>query len=196
MFLLLGTCYKGPTCPYIHDPNKVAICKEFLQTGKCRAGDSCDLSHEPSPHRSPVCVHFLRGRCANPECHYAHIRVNPGAPVCRAFGILGYCEKGEQCTDRHVYECPDYANTGSCKKTKCTLPHVDRAGQIRKAAVNKAEKSMSDEDDEDISSDEEEHEEIDSDDVDSDELDSDDESVEMAEGGEGGLSGQQDFVHI
>lgn len=54
-------------------------------------------------------------------------------------------------------------------------------------------------DEEDISSDEEEHEEIDSDDVDSDELDSDDdeEMVEMVEGREGGgLSGQQDFVHI
>ncbi|CRG91657.1 Zinc finger CCCH domain-containing protein C337,12 [Talaromyces islandicus] len=191
-----GTCYKGPTCPYIHDPNKVAMCKEFLQTGKCHAGESCDLSHEPSPHRSPVCVHFLRGRCSNPECRYAHVRVTPGAPVCRAFGILGYCEKGEQCPDRHVYECPDYANTGSCKKTKCTLPHVDRAGQIRKAAINKADKSASDEGDEDVSSDEEEHEEIDSDDVDSDELDSDDESVEMVEGGQGGLSGQQDFVHI
>jgi hypothetical protein len=77
------------------------------------------------------------------------------------------------------------------------LPHVDRAGQIRKAAVNKAEKSVSDEDDEDISSDEEEHEEIDSDDVDSDELDSgDEEPVEMVEGGQGGLSGQQDFVHV
>ncbi|KAH8692171.1 CCCH zinc finger protein [Talaromyces proteolyticus] len=193
-FSRTGTCYKGPACPYIHDPNKVAICKEFLQTGKCHAGDSCDLSHEPSPHRSPVCVHFLRGRCSNPDCRYAHIRVTPGAPVCRAFGVLGYCEKGAECPDRHVYECPDYANTGSCKKSKCTLPHVDRAGQIRKTANNnKVETDV----DEDISSDEE-HEEIDSDDVDSDELDSDDDTVEMIEAGseDNQVSGQQDFVHL
>lgn len=180
----------------------MAICKEFLQTGKCQLGDSCDLSHVPSPHRSPVCVHFLRGRCANPECRYTHVRVTPGAPVCRAFAILGYCEKGETCTDRHVYECPDYANTGSCKKKKCTLPHIDRAGQIRKAAANasKSETSPDAEEEDDVSSDEEEYDEIDSDDVDSDELDSDadEQMAELIEGGadDQELSGQQDFVHF
>ncbi|OKL58404.1 hypothetical protein UA08_06094 [Talaromyces atroroseus] len=156
--------------------------------------------------RSPVCVHFLRGRCSNPECRYTHVRVTPGAPVCRAFGILGYCEKGENCPDRHVYECPDYANTGSCKKKKCTLPHIDRAGQIRKAAAATTTKSgmalaEGDADEEDVSSEEEEeYDEIDSDDVDSDELDSDDDEpmVEFIEGGtdDKELSGQQDFVHF
>lgn len=177
----------------------MAICKEFLQTGKCHLGDSCDLSHLPSPHRSPVCVHFMRGRCSNPECRYSHVRATPGAPVCRAFAILGYCEKGEQCTDRHVYECPDYANSGICKKKKCLLPHIDRAGQIRKAAATKSETTPPG-DEEDVSSDEDEYDEIDSDDVDSDELDSDeDESmVELIEGGtdDKALSGQQDFVHF
>lgn len=179
----------------------MAICKDFLQTGKCRSGDSCDLSHEPSPHRSPVCVHFLRGRCSNPECRYTHVRVTPGAPVCRDFAVLGYCERGEECTDRHVYECPDYANTGVCKKKKCTLPHVDRAGQLRKATASKSETTPPDgEEEEDVSSEEEEYDEIDSDDVDSDELDSDSDEpmVEFVEGGTGDkeLSGQQDFVHF
>ncbi|EED13390.1 CCCH zinc finger protein [Talaromyces stipitatus ATCC 10500] len=198
-FSRTGSCYKGPDCPYIHDANKVSICKDFLQTGKCPSGDSCDLSHEPSPHRSPVCVHFLRGRCSNPECRYTHVRVTPGAPVCRAFAILGYCEKGAECTDRHVYECPDYANTGSCKKKKCTLPHVDRAGQLRKTIANKSETTPG-EDEEDVSSEEEEYDEIDSDDVDSDELNSDEDEpmVEFVEGGtdDKELSGQQDFVHF
>jgi hypothetical protein len=144
----------------------------------------------------------MRGRCSNPECRYTHVRVTPGAPVCRAFGILGYCEKGENCADRHVYECPDYANTGSCKKKKCTLPHIDRAGQIRKAAAasTTATKLEADDEEEDVSSDEdEEYDEIDSDDVDSDELESDDEPmVELIEGGtdDKELSGQQDFVHF
>lgn len=181
----------------------MAICKDFLQTGKCRSGDSCDLSHEPSPHRSPVCVHFLRGRCSNPECRYTHVRVTPGAPVCRDFAVLGYCEKAGECTDRHVYECPDYANTGVCKKKKCTLPHVDRAGQLRKATAGKSETTPLDgegeEEEEDISS-EEEYDEIDSDDIDSDELDSDEDEpmVEFVEGGtdDQELSGQQDFVHF
>ncbi|KAL2009548.1 hypothetical protein VTN00DRAFT_5355 [Thermoascus crustaceus] len=196
-FSTTGTCYKGPSCPYIHDPDKVAICKEFLQTGKCSAGLGCDLSHEPSPHRSPACMHFLRGRCSNPECRYAHIRVTPGAPVCRAFATLGYCERGAECDERHVHECPDYANTGTCNRKRCKLPHVDRAGQIRKnAAANKAGSPEEDDEEADLSSEEEDFDAIDSDDVDSDELDED--PVEMIEAGPdtGEISQQQDFVRF
>ncbi|KAL2798075.1 hypothetical protein BJX66DRAFT_296364 [Aspergillus keveii] len=191
-FTTTGTCYKGPGCRFIHDPNKVAICKDFLQTGKCNAGNSCDLSHEPSPHRSPACVHFLRGRCANPECRYAHVRVTPGAPVCKNFATLGYCDKGETCEERHVHECPDYANTGVCGKKHCRLPHVDRAGQIRKNAAPKEDVTGNDEES-DASSEEEEYDEIGSDDVDSDYL-SDEELIEGADTGE--ISQQQDFVHF
>ncbi|KAK2784857.1 hypothetical protein FQN52_006038 [Onygenales sp. PD_12] len=196
-FTSTGSCFKGPACPYIHDPNKVAICKEFLQTGKCAAGLACDLSHEPSPERSPACLHFLRGRCSNPSCRYAHVRVNPGAPVCRDFATMGYCGKGDACDQRHVHECPDYANTGTCGNRKCQLPHVDRAGQIRKIAANKAEttdnRDSADEDD--ISSEEEEYDEIDSDDVDSD--DHEDDPVIITEGTDTGeISQQQDFVHF
>ncbi|KAJ0414421.1 hypothetical protein BJY00DRAFT_295184 [Aspergillus carlsbadensis] len=191
-FTTTGTCYKGPGCRFVHDPNKVAICKDFLQTGKCNAGSSCDLSHEPSPHRSPACVHFLRGRCANPECRYAHVRVTPGAPVCRNFATLGYCDKGETCEERHVHECPDYANTGVCGKKHCRLPHVDRAGQIRKNAAPKEDVTGNDEES-DASSEEEEYDEIGSDDVDSDYL-SDEELIEGADTGE--VSQQQDFIHF
>lgn len=188
---LSGTCYKGPSCLYIHDPIKVAICKDFLQTGQCSAGNSCDLSHEPSAHRSPTCMHFLRERCSNPECRYAHVRVTPGAPVCRAFATLGYCEKGAECEERHVHECPDYANEGVCNKKRCQLPHVDRAGQIRKAAAaaaNKAER----EDESDQSSEEEEFDAIDDDDVDSDEFEDPEEIIEGVDSGE--MSQQQDFI--
>ncbi|KAL5044957.1 hypothetical protein BDW71DRAFT_185189 [Aspergillus fruticulosus] len=190
-FTTTGTCYKGPSCPYIHNPNKVAICKDFLQTGKCSAGSNCDLSHEPSPHRSPACVHFLRGRCSNPECRYAHVRVTPGAPVCWAFATLGYCEKGETCEERHVHECPDYANTGVCKRKHCRLPHVDRAGQIRK---NAAPKEAEGDDESDASSEEEEFDEIGSDDVDSDYLSDEGELIEGTETGE--VSKQQDFIRL
>lgn len=187
-----GTCYKGPSCLYTHDPSKVAICKDFLQTGQCSAGNSCDLSHEPSPHRSPTCMHFLRERCSNPECRYAHIRVTPGAPVCRAFATLGYCEKGAKCEERHVHECPDYANDGVCHKKRCQLPHVDRAGQIRKAAAAAASKAER-EDESDQSSEEEEYDAIDDDDVDSDEFD--DVPEELIEGIDSGeMEQQQDFV--
>ncbi|KAL4916655.1 hypothetical protein BDW62DRAFT_185669 [Aspergillus aurantiobrunneus] len=192
-FTTTGTCYKGPSCLYTHDPNKVAICKDFLSTGRCDAGDSCDLSHEPSPHRSPACVHFLRGRCSNPECRYAHIRVTPGAPVCRAFATLGYCEKGEVCEERHVHECPDYANAGACKRKHCRLPHVDRAGQIRKNAAPREDAAEGDEES-DASSEEEEYDEIGSDDVDSDYLSDEGELIEGAQTGE--ISKQQDFISL
>ncbi|KAJ5999981.1 hypothetical protein N7481_000390 [Penicillium waksmanii] len=197
-FTTTGTCYKGPSCLYTHDPSKVAICKDFLQTGECPAGNSCDLSHEPSPHRSPFCMHFLRGRCSNPSCRYAHIRVTPGAPVCRAFATLGYCEKGAECAERHVHECPDYANSGVCHKKRCKLPHVDRAGQIRKAAAAKAEQNADRDrmdEDSDPSSEEEDYDAIDSDDVDSDEFD--DEPEELLGGVDSGeTSNQQDFIHV
>lgn len=141
-------------------------------------------------------MHFLRGRCSNPECRYAHVRVTPGAPVCRDFATLGYCEKGAACEERHVHECPDYANTGVCNKKRCLLPHVDRAGQIRKITANKAGPSPSEDDDADLSSEEEEYDEIDSEDVDSDE--SDDDTTEFIISGvdSGELAQQQDFVRF
>ncbi|KAI9825969.1 MAG: hypothetical protein M1826_006860 [Phylliscum demangeonii] len=155
----------------------------------------------PTPERVPACMHFIRGNCSNETCRYAHVRVNPGGPVCRPFATLGYCEKGSQCTERHVFECPDYANLGACNKRKCRLPHVDRAGQIRKMAAHAAAgavaetpagASMADDNASGISSD---GEEIDSDDFDSDGVAEDlsrlpdlvDDSV---------ISTQQDFVHF
>ncbi|KAI9753860.1 MAG: hypothetical protein M1815_005958 [Lichina confinis] len=208
----------GPACPYIHDHKKVAICKDFLQTGSCSAGDSCDLSHDTTPERVPACVHFLRGKCSNDQCRYAHVRVNPSAPVCRAFATLGFCDKGATCTERHVFECPDYAGTGSCNNKKCRLPHVDRAGQLRKmdasgpaASNNKNNKRgvvssvVAQEDhgegESDLSS---EEDEADSDDIDSDGLaeeeDDDEKEVEMLGNVTSptsmDISAQQDYIRF
>ncbi|KAJ5622479.1 hypothetical protein N7528_005711 [Penicillium herquei] len=194
-FTSTGTCYKGPSCLFTHDPSKVAICKDFLQTGNCNAGISCDLSHEPSPHRSPTCLHFIKGRCSNDNCRYAHVRTTPGAPVCRGFATLGYCEKGAECEERHVHECPDYANSGICHKKRCKLPHVDRAGQIRKATAAAASRAEAGEDDSDESSEEEDYDAIDSDDIDSDEFD--DSPEQLIEGsGSHEMSQQHDFIRF
>jgi hypothetical protein len=99
-----------------------------------------------------------------------------------------------------VYECPDHANTGQCSNKKCPLPHIDRAGQIRKLAANKADNNNNTEDDagdeeDDLSSEEESFDEIDSDDVDSDELDEPDEELIYGRDS-GGLSQQQDFIRF
>jgi len=188
----LGTCPHGNRCRFAHDINKLAICKDYLRHGECAAGEeACNLSHDPIPNRVPTCTHFIRGNCTKSDCRYAHLHVSPSAPVCRDFATLGYCEKGGHCTERHVTECPDYTNTGTCRNAKCRLPHIDTATNMRRAAAVKAQKG-SDDNDSDVSSEEEDHEEIDSDDADSDYLDED---IIMAGDGNGReLGQQQDFI--
>ncbi|GME22232.1 Zinc finger CCCH-type protein [Neofusicoccum parvum] len=148
-------------CRYLHDPNRVAICKDYLLRGNCALGDGCDLSHDPTPNRVPACVHFLRGNCTNDDCRYAHIRVNPSGPVCL------------------------------CRNPKCRLPHVDRAGQIRKAAA--AQTANTELGSPDLSSDDE-YDEIDSDDVDSEDEIEEDILMRGSDEHEHELSQQQDFV--
>ncbi|KAF2806622.1 uncharacterized protein BDZ99DRAFT_465419 [Mytilinidion resinicola] len=188
-FTPTGSCARGPTCRFVHDIDKLAICKEFLTKGKCALGDGCELSHTPTPNRVPACLHFVRGNCTNDKCRYAHVRINPTAPVCRAFGRLGYCDKGADCPDRHMFECPDYANKGMCRNAKCRLLHVDRASQLRsKAAAADSLAASEDDDYQDISSDEEVF--GDSDDFDSEGLDDDSDIIGH------GLSQQEDYVRI
>jgi hypothetical protein len=158
---LIGSCPKGPLCRYVHNPSKVAVCKDFLQKGTCINGESCDLSHDLSPQRTPACLHFAKGHCANSNCRYTHSNVSSGAPVCRDFGIYGYCEKGQDCADRHVFECPDFSNSGKCNTKGCKLLHRERASVLRKTAQDATEEV------DDLSSD---NESVDSGDVDSDEV--------------------------
>lgn len=160
--LHVGSCPKGPSCRYQHDPNKVGVCKDFLKDGRCMSGDFCDLSHELTAERVPNCVHFAKGNCSNPDCQYSHSAALPSAPVCEDFGYRGYCGKGAECTERHVFECPAFSNTGVCKTKGCKLPHRERASVLRNQARQAQDDVM-----EDVSSDEER---IDSDDVDSDEV--------------------------
>ncbi|KAK4212966.1 zinc finger CCCH domain-containing protein 3 [Rhypophila decipiens] len=188
MFSMTGSCAKGPRCRYVHNPEKVAACKDLLQQGQCPAGDSCDLSHELTPERTPACLHFAKDNCNKPDCRYTHVKVSPAAPVCRSFGLYGYCEKGASCTDRHVFECPDFSNTGVCKTKGCKLPHRERASVLRKAA-NRSPDSP-DHEMEDLSSDEES---VDSDDVDSDEVD---EFIGPDGDGDFDIADQRDFIEL
>jgi hypothetical protein len=71
------------------------------------------------------------------------VKVSQNAPVCPSFAKLGYCEAGDQCSNRHVYECPDYAATGRCVNRGCRLDHIDRAGQLRQTATNTAQPTES-----------------------------------------------------
>ena len=83
--------------------------------------------------------------------------------MCRQFGLYGYCEKGSQCAERHVFECPDFSNTGKCKTKGCKLVHRERASVLRKAGHQEGGNGGL----EDLSSD---SDSVASDDVDSDEV--------------------------
>ncbi|KAI0394752.1 hypothetical protein F5Y17DRAFT_475366 [Xylariaceae sp. FL0594] len=182
-FSSTGSCPKGPACRYMHDVSKVAICKSWLLKGECPKGESCDLSHEATEERTPLCVHFANGKCNNPSCQYTHAQHSPTDPVCWAFGVYGYCEKGAKCPDRHVFECPDFSNTGVCKLKGCKRPHIERASILRKANKHASSDEL-----DDLSSDDEGA--VDSDDVDSDEVEefigNDEEDLSFAE--------QKDFI--
>ncbi|KAG8821153.1 hypothetical protein FRC18_011423 [Serendipita sp. 400] len=130
-FSRTGTCNRGKSCRYQHDSEKVAICPRFL-SGDCPStAETCLLSHSATLNRVSPCVHFQNnGRCKNgDQCVYPHVRVGNKASVCRDFAVLGYCEKGIDCNEAHLRECPDFAETGSCKNPKCKLPHVIRANR-------------------------------------------------------------------
>ncbi|KAJ7674220.1 hypothetical protein B0H14DRAFT_3909040 [Mycena olivaceomarginata] len=135
-FSTTGTCTRGLTCPYTHDPATTAICWPFL-SGTCPLpAAQCALSHDPTPERTPLCL------CTRPACPFPHVNVGPRSGVCRAFAVLGYCPLGLECEKAHVRECPDFAETGSCPRSEaalgkggkggCKLPHVIRAAGARK----------------------------------------------------------------
>ncbi|XP_017335484.1 zinc finger CCCH domain-containing protein 3 [Ictalurus punctatus] len=130
-FNRFGKCNRGSACPYIHDPDKVAVCTRFLR-GTCKQTDgTCPFSHKVSKEKMPVCSYFLKGICNNSSCPYSHVYVSRKAAVCQDF-IRGYCPQGEKCKKKHTLVCPDFSRTGVCPQgTKCKLQHrqrVKRAG--------------------------------------------------------------------
>ncbi|EDR14011.1 uncharacterized protein LACBIDRAFT_305355 [Laccaria bicolor S238N-H82] len=132
-FTTTGSCGRGLTCMYQHDPSKIAICWNFLQGNCTKTAETCDLSHDPTPERTPLCLHFLnKGRCTRQRCPFPHVNVGTRQGVCRDFAVLGYCERGLDCDKQHVRECPDFAEKGTCSTKGCKLPHVIRANRNRK----------------------------------------------------------------
>ncbi|KAH8157320.1 hypothetical protein CIB48_g10921 [Xylaria polymorpha] len=70
----------GPTCRYLHDVSKTAICRNWLVKGDCPKGDNCDLSHEITEERTPLSRHVFEcpdfsnnGVCKLKGCKRPHI---------------------------------------------------------------------------------------------------------------------------
>ncbi|KAA6424093.1 MAG: Zinc finger CCCH domain-containing 3 [Trebouxia sp. A1-2] len=53
-----------------------------------------------SKSSKPVQTHCL-GLCTTEECPYAHVKVDPNAPVCQEF-VSGHCPRGVSCTKKHL----------------------------------------------------------------------------------------------
>ncbi|XP_062426695.1 zinc finger CCCH domain-containing protein 3 [Rhea pennata] len=126
-----GKCNRGESCPYIHDPEKVAVCTRFLR-GTCKKTDgTCSFSHQVSKDKMPVCSYFLKGICSNSNCPYSHVYVSRKAEVCQDF-LKGYCPMGEKCKKKHTLVCPDFAKKGVCPKgAQCKLRHPQKKRRPR-----------------------------------------------------------------
>ncbi|XP_076691772.2 zinc finger CCCH domain-containing protein 3 isoform X2 [Callospermophilus lateralis] len=130
-----GRCNHGERCPYIHDPEKVAVCTRFVR-GTCKKTDgTCPFSHHVSKEKMPVCSYFLKGICSNSDCPYSHVYVSRKAEVCSDF-LKGYCPLGAKCKKKHTLLCPDFARRGACPRgTQCQLLHRNHKRHGRRAAT-------------------------------------------------------------
>ncbi|KAM7075865.1 zinc finger CCCH domain-containing protein 3 [Molossus nigricans] len=130
-----GRCNRGQHCPYIHDPEKVAVCTRFVR-GTCKKTDgTCPFSHQVSKEKMPVCSYFLKGVCSNSSCPYSHVYVSRKAEVCADF-LKGYCPLGAKCKKKHTLLCPDFARRGSCPRgAQCQLLHRNQKRLGRRAAA-------------------------------------------------------------
>nr|XP_040040200.1 zinc finger CCCH domain-containing protein 3 [Gasterosteus aculeatus aculeatus] len=129
-----GKCNRGNSCPYIHDPDKVAVCTRFLR-GTCHQADgTCPFSHKVAKEKMPVCSYFLKGTCNNSDCPYSHVYVSRKAEVCQDF-VKGYCPEGEKCKKKHTLVCQDFSKTGSCPRAaRCKLQHRQQAKRSASSA--------------------------------------------------------------
>ncbi|XP_023700492.2 zinc finger CCCH domain-containing protein 3 isoform X1 [Paramormyrops kingsleyae] len=118
-----GRCSRGEGCPFIHDPDKVAVCTRFLR-GTCKQADgTCPFSHKVSKEKMPVCSFYLRGICNNSSCPYSHVYVSRKAAICQDF-VRGYCPQGEKCKKKHTLVCPDFSSADGCPRgSRCQLQH-------------------------------------------------------------------------
>ncbi|KAB0371515.1 hypothetical protein FD755_016453 [Muntiacus reevesi] len=130
-----GRCNRGERCPYVHDPEKVAVCTRFVR-GTCKKTDgTCPFSHHVSKEKMPVCSYFLKGVCSNSNCPYSHVYVSRKAEVCTDF-LRGYCPLGAKCKKKHTLLCPDFSRRGACPRgAQCQLLHRSPKRLGRRAAT-------------------------------------------------------------
>eukprot|EP00117_Sycon_ciliatum_P027060 scpid33392/ scgid5981/ Zinc finger CCCH domain-containing protein 3 len=119
-----GHCRNGVKCMYVHDRDKVAVCRKFLK-GLCdKSAEECLLSHTLSKNKVPVCNFFLQGSCPNDNCRYAHVNVSKDASPCKDF-LDGNCPLGEKCAKKHVEVCMSSLTGKVCREgSSCRFYHL------------------------------------------------------------------------
>ncbi|XP_043207031.1 zinc finger CCCH domain-containing protein 3-like isoform X1 [Amphibalanus amphitrite] len=138
-FCRLGRCrrYERDQCPHVHDPALRPVCTRHLQEGGCRR-PGCAYNHAPRPEKVPHCLHFLTSECRRENCPYQHVNVDADAPLCTKF-LAGFCARGQLCTDKHLYICPEFGEKGECPRgTSCPLAHRARRHRRRSQSASTA----------------------------------------------------------
>jgi len=120
-YIKRGACRFGTACRRRHDPDKVAVCTQFVQ-GNCTK-DDCLFQHKIVKDKMPLCLYFLSGRCSKDTCPYLHVNTGLDVPVCTQF-VKGHCDKGAQCEHRHTFHCERFFESGKCEVEGCALKHV------------------------------------------------------------------------
>ncbi|KAL8977365.1 MAG: hypothetical protein Q9205_006817, partial [Flavoplaca limonia] len=133
------------------------------------------------------------------------VRASKRAPVPRAIRVISLMKRHRSEYLLAYISCEGSAPiraAGTCRKNKCDLPHVDRAGQIRKHAAQSVDAGVaadnlksSNANDSDLSSEEDDYADTDGDDVDSDDLE-DEILVGVNDPGPQELAQQNDFVQL
>eukprot|EP01134_Creolimax_fragrantissima_P008248 CFRG8248T1 len=145
-FCLYGKC-TNLDCPYVHDPAKVNVCRQFIKGKQCKFPEGeCPLSHVADKNKMPLCMtYYNKGQCKRgSECYDLHIDVDHSKPACKDF-INGYCPNGSACAKRHHWTCPEFSEKGSCHLgKKCSMRHITytATGQDKKRKIEVAPKGF------------------------------------------------------
>lgn len=83
------------------------------------------------------------------ECKFAHppklapdTRENTDRDLCKEFAYTGYCTLGSQrCPYVHSYQCPEFAEKGSCNVRNCNLMHVNDGYQDERKRIEEQKKN-------------------------------------------------------
>ena len=84
-----GRCNRGERCPYVHDPEKVAVCTRCAPPpgGRGGTGQGCPRLHPSDP---PCVRRFVRGTCKKTDgtCPFSHhvSKEKVSVPPCLGLG--------------------------------------------------------------------------------------------------------------